>query len=171
MCGFLVLSVQRDVAGACRTLVGYCQRFGICLLGLWLVAWCFAVSLFMLLVTRLRSCMATLSPSLLLIALLWDCLRNQSIKCLREGFKKKNHWICDHDHTSPDPPPSFLETVIALGYFFSRSFLIIWIVRYILKLILVNFWVRFEQNNANGEHNSFQQIRGERRDNIQAQIC
>ena len=43
----------------------------------------------------------------------------------RDAIKKNNHWICDHDHTSPDPPPSFLKTVIALGNFFSRSFLIV----------------------------------------------
>ena len=38
------------------------------------------------------------------------------------SHKKNNHWICDHDHTSPDPPPSFLKTVIALGYFFCTVF-------------------------------------------------
>ena len=69
-------------------------------------------------------------------------------------MKKINHWICDHNHTSPDPPPPlFLKLWLPDVIFFSRSFLIIWKVSYILKQVLVNFVVRFEQNNANGRHN------------------
>ena len=49
------------------------------------------------------------------------------------GFQKKNHWICDHDHTSTDPQPSFLRTGIALGHFFSGIFFINLVVRYVLK--------------------------------------
>ena len=33
-----------------------------------------------------------------------------------------------------------------------------------MKQILVNFGLKFKQNNANGGRNSFQQIRGERGD-------
>ena len=59
------------------------------------------------------------------------------------------------------PPPLFLKLWLSKDDFFVYSFLIILIVRYILKQILVNFWVKFKQNLANGGHNLFQQIRGE----------
>ena len=38
------------------------------------------------------------------------------------GSHKKNHWICDHDHTSSDPPTLFFRTVILFGYFFWAIF-------------------------------------------------
>ena len=71
------------------------------------------------------------------------CWCNFCSWCLREGVKKKTHWICDHDHTSMDPPPSFLRTVIALGYFFRVVFFINWVIRYFLKQILVMFVTNF----------------------------
>ena len=41
-----------------------------------------------------------------------------------EGRCFENHWICDHDHTSPDPP-LFFENCDCLRVFFLRCFLII----------------------------------------------
>ena len=43
----------------------------------------------------------------------------------------------------PRRTPSFLETVIALGYFFLRGFLINWVIRYVLKQVLVVFETNF----------------------------
>ena len=58
---------------------------------------------------------------------------------------KKNHWICEHAHTSLGTPP---PTVSPLGYFFSRRFLAYWgrLVR--SETDFVKFWVTFDQNNA-----------------------
>ena len=61
------------------------------------------------------------------------------------------------------PPPLFLKTLIALGFFFAH-FLIIWVVWYSTKQCLDFFLLKFEQNNANAGRNLFQQIRGERQD-------
>ena len=42
------------------------------------------------------------------------------------------------------PPPSFLKTVIALGFFFLHIFFFInWVTRYVLKQILVLFKASF----------------------------
>ena len=89
---------------------------------------------------------------------------------LGKPSKKNNHWICDHDHTSPDPPPSFLKTVTALGDYFFVQFSDHLNSQVHPKTIFHKLLGRFEQNNANDGHNSFQQIRDERRD-IQVQIC
>ena len=54
----------------------------------------------------------------------------------REGLKKtkkQKHFICDHDHTLTDPPPSFFKTVIASGYFFSRRYFINWVIQECLE--------------------------------------
>ena len=68
-------------------------------------------------------------------------VKNLAMYQFREGFKN-NHWICDHDHTSPDPPPSFLKTVIAFGYFFAQFFVNM-VIRYVLKQVLVVFETNF----------------------------
>ena len=49
-----------------------------------------------------------------------------------------NHWICDHDHTWPYPPPSFWRTVIALGFFLA-PFLNNPVNSYVIKQILLSF--------------------------------
>ena len=61
---------------------------------------------------------------------------NQSV---REGVKKP-HLICDHDHTLPDPPPSFLRTVIALGYYFLWRCLINWLIQVCLETHFGYVW-------------------------------
>ena len=64
------------------------------------------------------------------------------------------------------PHPSFLRTVIALGYFFVRCFWINWVIRYVLKLILEIYKTTFGHvlgeiypKNAEDRHNHFQEIR------------
>ena len=76
---------------------------------------------------------------------------------------KKNHWICEHSHTSLGPPP----TVSALGYFFLRRFLDYWgcVVR--CETDFVPFLKIFDQNNAKqrGRRTAkIWQIKGERVD-------
>ena len=60
---------------------------------------------------------------------------------LRESVKK-THWICGHDHTSPEPTPSFLFKLWSV-LFFALFFFNNWVISYVLKLILVMFQTNF----------------------------
>ena len=62
------------------------------------------------------------------------------------------------------PPPSFLRTVIALGYFFLRCFFNNWVIRYVLKQILVIFKTNLVLFYAFNRRNHFWEIRWERQD-------
>ena len=59
---------------------------------------------------------------------------------LKEGFKK-NHWICDHDHTLPVPPLFFENCDCLFFALFKKNILVI---RYVWKLILVIFQTNFD---------------------------